>query len=251
MKIFERFEIVENYPALYSEDINALIISDLHLGLESLMADSGVYMPKFQLSEMKEDIREISRKKDFDKMIVCGDIKHEFSETSYHERKEVEEFIEFSKTFAEEIYLVKGNHDNYLIYSIKRYTEVKLEDSFEFNGIRFIHGHKKMEDINRLDIEYLIIGHEHPALSLTDEIGASEKIRSFLYGKMKNGTRLIVMPAFSRLAQGSQMNQVKNEDILSPILKDLVEIGEMKAIGIDKEAGIFEFPKLKKVRSIL
>jgi len=250
MKIFEKFEIVENYPALYSEKIGALIISDLHLGLESLMADSGVYMPKFQLSEMKEDLKDISQKKDFDKIIVCGDIKHEFSETSYHEKKEVEEFIEFSQGLAEEIYLVKGNHDNYLIYPVKRYPSVILEESFVFQDVNFIHGHEKIEEINRLDIEYLIMGHEHPALSLTDEIGAREKLRCFLFGEMRNGIKLIVMPAFSRLAQGSQINQLKDEDVLSPILQDMVDLGEMKAIGVDKEAGIFEFPKIKKIRTI-
>ncbi|MEF8832531.1 MAG: metallophosphoesterase [Candidatus Thermoplasmatota archaeon] len=250
MKIFDRFEIIENHLALYFQDLKALVISDLHLGLEALMADSGVYMPKFQLSEMKENLKEISQKKDFDKIIVCGDIKHEFSETSYQEKKEVEEFIEFSQTLAEEIYLVKGNHDNYLIYPVKRYPEVSLKDSFFFKGVNFIHGHEKLEGINRLDTEYLVIGHEHPALSLTDEIGAREKIRCFLYGEMKNGTKLVVMPAFSRLAQGSQMNQVRDEDILSPILKDMVDLGEMRAIGVDEEAGLFEFPRLKKVRSL-
>ncbi len=250
MKIFERFEIVENYPALYSEKIGALIISDLHLGLESLMADSGVYMPKFQLSEMKKDLKDISQKKDFDKMIVCGDIKHEFSGTSYHEKKEVEEFIEFSQGLTEEIYLVKGNHDNYLIYPVKRYPKVELKDFFVFEGVNFIHGHERIEEINRLDIEYLIMGHEHPALSLTDEIGAKEKLRCFLYGEMRNGIKLIVLPAFSRLAQGSQVNQVREEDILSPILKDMVDIGEMKAIGVDKEAGIFEFPEINKIRTL-
>ncbi len=250
MKIFDRFEIVDNYPALYSEKIEALIISDLHLGLESLMADSGVYMPKFQLSEMKEDLKNISLKKDFKKIIVCGDIKHEFSKTSYHEKKEVEEFIEYSQGLAEEIYLVKGNHDNYLIYPVKRYPRVKLEDSFIFEGINFIHGHERVEDINRLDVEYLIMGHEHPALSLTDEIGAREKLRCFLYGEMRNNIKLIVMPAFSRLAQGSQINQARDEDILSPILKDMVNVGGLKAIGVDKEAGLFEFPEINKIRTI-
>ncbi len=250
MKIFDRFEIVGNYPTLYSEKIGALIISDLHLGLESLMADSGVYMPKFQLSEMKEDLKDISGKKDFDKIIVCGDIKHEFSETSYHEKKEVEEFIEFSRDLADEIYFVKGNHDNYLIYAVKRYPEVKLDDSFVFDDVIFIHGHEKTDEVSRIDIEYLIMGHEHPALNLTDEIGAREKIRCFLYGKMRNGIKLIVMPAFSRLAQGSQMNQVREEEILSPLLKDMIDIGEMKAVAIDKEAGTFEFPELKKIRTL-
>ncbi len=137
-----------------------------------------------------------------------------------------------------------------MIYPVKRYPEAKLEDSFVFEGVKFIHGHEKVEDINGIDIEYLIMGHEHPALSLTDEIGAREKVRCFLYGEMRNGTNLIVMPAFSRLAQGSQMNQVRDEELLSPVLKDMVDIGEMRPIAVDKEAGLFEFPRLNKIRSL-
>ncbi|MFW5945553.1 MAG: metallophosphoesterase [Candidatus Natronoplasma sp.] len=250
MNIFDRFEIVGNYPALYCEKIEALIISDLHLGLESLMADSGMYMPKFQLEDMKKDLKYLSSERDFENLIVCGDIKHEFSETSYQEKVEVEEFIEFSQTLADNIYLVKGNHDNYLIYTVQNHDDVELKESFVFDDVNFIHGHDKMESMNGLDIEYVIIGHEHPALSLTDEVGAREKLRCFLFGEMRNGKKLIVLPAFSRLAEGSQMNQVREEQLLSPILKDMIEIGEMKAIGVDKEAGLFEFPEIKKIRSL-
>ncbi|MFP4000819.1 MAG: metallophosphoesterase [Candidatus Natronoplasma sp.] len=250
MKIFEKFEIVDNYPALYLKEINALIISDLHLGLEALMAESGLYMPKFQLEEMKNDLEELSEKRDFEKLMVCGDIKHEFSETSYQEKVEVEEFLEFSQKLAKDIYLVKGNHDNYLIYPVKKYENVELEESFVFDGVNFIHGDKKVESINGPDVEYIVMGHEHAALSLTDEVGAREKIRCFLYGEMRNGKKLIVMPAFSRLAEGSQLNQVRKKDLLSPVLKDMITVGEMKAIGIDKEAGLFKFPEIKKIRSL-
>ena len=250
MKIFDRFEIVEKGPGLYSKELKALIISDLHLGLESLMADSGMYIPKFQLEEMKGSLRDIKAEKDFEKLIICGDIKHEFSGTSYHEKIEVEEFIEFSQTLAEQIFLVKGNHDNYLIYPVKKYDDVELEDDFVFYGMNFIHGHEKADVINGPDIEYVIMGHEHPALTLSDEVGAREKIRCFLFGKMKNGKRLIVLPAFSRLAQGSQMNRVNKDELLSPILKDMIDIGDMKAVGVDEEAGLFEFPEIKKIRSL-
>ncbi len=250
MRIFDRFEIVGHYPALYCEKIRALIISDLHLGLESLMADSGVYMPKFQLEEMKKDLKDISSERDFENLIVCGDIKHEFSETSYQEKVEVEEFIEFSQNMADHIYLVKGNHDNYLIYTVQNYDDVELKESFVFDDINLIHGHHKMESMNALNIEYLIIGHEHPALSLTDEVGVREKIRCFLFGEMKNGKNLIVLPAFSKLAEGSQMNEVREEQLLSPVLKDMIEVSDMKAIGVDKEAGLFEFPEIGKIRSL-
>ncbi|MFP3872103.1 MAG: metallophosphoesterase [Candidatus Natronoplasma sp.] len=250
MKIFDRFEIVGNYPALYDPEKKMLIISDLHLGLESLMADAGMFMPKFQLSEMKDDISDMLEKKDVEKLMVCGDIKHEFSETSYGERKEVEEFIEFLKDLVNEICLVKGNHDNYLIYSVKIYPEVSLEDLFVFDDVCFVHGHEKHERIKGLDLNYIIMGHEHPALTLTDEIGAKEKIRCFLYGKTNDGKNLIVMPAFSSLAEGSTVNRVERKEILSPILRDTAELEEMKAVGVDKEAGLFKFPDLKKLRDI-
>ncbi len=250
MKIFGRFEVIENYPALYSKELKALIISDLHLGLESLMADYGVYMPKFQLDIVKNYLSDISSEKEIKKLIICGDMKHEFSETSYHEKVEIEEFIEFSQTLAEEIFMVKGNHDNYLIYPLKKFDDVLLEDYFVFDGINFIHGHEKAEVMNSPDIEYIIMGHEHPALTLSDEVGAKDKIRCFLFGEMKNGKRLIVLPAFSRLAQGSQMNRVREKELLSPVLKDMIEVGDMKAIGVDKEAGLFEFPEIKKMRSL-
>ncbi len=248
MKIFDRFDIVKNHPALYDPEQKMLILSDLHLGLESLMADSGLYMPKFQLSEMKDDLLDVLERKEVERVMVCGDIKHEFSETSYGEKKEVEEFVEFLSESVGNIFLVKGNHDNYLIYTIKRYHNVSLEEEFVFENVAFIHGHEKREIMRGLDIEYVIMGHEHPALTLTDEIGVKEKIRCFLYGKMREGTKLIVMPAFSSLAQGSNVNRIRGEDILSPVLKDMVDLGDMKAVGVDKEAGLFKFPKLKEMR---
>ncbi len=250
MKIFERFEIVGWWPALYDPEEKMLIISDLHLGLESLMAESGMFMPKFQLDEMKSALLDMLERRDVKSLLVCGDIKHEFSETSYGERREVEELIDFVLDRVEKIFLVKGNHDNYLIYTVKNYPEVELEETFVFNKVCFAHGHEKHERIRGLDIEYLIIGHEHPALTMTDEIGSKEKIRCFLYGKTSGGKQIIVMPAFSGLAQGSDMNKIRNEDILSPVLKDMVDLGELKAIGVDDEAGLFRFPKLNKLREI-
>ncbi|MEF8874386.1 MAG: metallophosphoesterase [Candidatus Thermoplasmatota archaeon] len=248
MKILDRFEIVGNHPALYDPEQKMLIISDLHLGLESLMAESGMFMPKFQLSEMKDDLSDMLAKKDIERLMVCGDIKHEFSETSHGERKEVEEFVDFLRGSVENIFLVKGNHDNYLIYTVKRYPNVSLKDEFVFDNVAFIHGHEKRKIIRALDVEHVIMGHEHPALTLTDEIGVKEKIRCLLYGEMGDGTKLIVMPSFSSLASGSNVNRISEDQILSPVLKEMIDLGEMKAIGVDKEAGLFKFPKLKEMR---
>ncbi len=250
MKLYDRFEIIENYPALYMKEKNMLVIADLHLGLESLMADSGMLMPKVQLSQLKEDLNSIAGERDIEKLVVCGDIKHEFSEASYGEKKEVRELIRFLEEFVREIYLVKGNHDNFLIYAVEEYEHVQLKDCFVFDDVCFAHGHEILDRMNGLDIEYLVIGHEHPALTLRDDVGVREKLQCFLYGEMKNDAKLVVLPAFSELAEGSQVNQIEEEDLLSPVLKEMIDIEEMKAVGIDREAGLFEFPRLEEIKHV-
>ncbi|MFB6265597.1 MAG: metallophosphoesterase [Candidatus Nanohaloarchaea archaeon] len=248
MELFGGVETVDSHPAVYIEEIDAAVISDLHLGLESLMAEQGVLMPKFQLEEMKEDLEEVVDEVEPRRLVICGDVKHEFSEASRGEREEVQELLDFLSDKVEEVLLVKGNHDNYLIYAVDDYPAVELEDRFVIGDFVFVHGHEILEDLETLDAEYVVIGHEHPAVVMRDETGVKEKLPVFLYGDMEDGRKLLVLPAFSRLAEGSQVNQVEEGELLSPFLKQKIDIGEMEAVGVDKEAGLFEFPKLKRIR---
>lgn len=248
MELLDRFEIVEPYPALYVPSIDAVVVADLHLGLESLMAKAGTYMPKFQLSEIEEDLDAIIEEVEPETLIVAGDIKHEFSETSHGEREEVQELVGFLSDRVDEILLVKGNHDNYLHYAVEDAGNVELADRFLRDGILFVHGHELVEDLETLDAEAVVMGHEHPALTLRDEIGVEEKLPCFLYGTMDDGRDLVVLPAFSKLAEGSQVNRVDVDDLLSPILKRKIDIGTMKAVGVDREAGLLEFPEVGKLR---
>lgn len=250
MKIFDRFEIVGNSPAVYIDQIDSLVISDLHLGMESLMAESGTLMPKFQLKEMKAELEKLVNNAHPERLIVCGDIKHEFSGATRDERKEVEALIDFLSDHLKQIILVKGNHDNYLIYAVDKYDNVLLEEQFIIDNYCFMHGDKVDKDIDKKGVDYLIIGHEHPALTLKDKIGVREKLPCFLYGRMKNNIKIVVMPAFSRFASGSHVNRINKKELLSPILKEQVNINELAAIGVDREAGLFEFPDIGKLKKI-
>lgn len=247
--IFDRFEVVDSLPALYVQGLDAVVISDLHLGMESLMVDAGTFIPRTQLNQVKEDLEAIVAAVKPEKLIVCGDLKHEFSETTYGEREEVREFVDFLSELVEEILLVKGNHDNYLIYPVKEYDNVQLEDYFVLDDILFLHGHEIFSDLKTIDTDYVLMGHEHPTLALQDKIGVTEKVHCFLYGEMSDGRNLVVLPAFSNFAEGTPMNRIKNTDpeILSPVLRNQIDVQEMKAIAVDREAGVFEFPAVGKI----
>ncbi len=97
------------------------------------------------------------------------------------------------------------------------------------DGILFIHGDVELPDLENAGM--IIMGHEHPAIALFDEIGAKEKIKAFLAGKFGE-KELIVLPAFSPLAQGTEINLIPREELLSPLLKDHASMDSLKVIGL-------------------
>ncbi|MFQ5816173.1 MAG: hypothetical protein ACE5G7_06720 [Candidatus Hydrothermarchaeaceae archaeon] len=88
MRILGKFEVIEPYAAVFIRDIDSIAFSDLHLGYEGIMAENGVFLPRVQFEKEVEVVKGILEKQRAKRVIINGDIKHEFSETSYHEYKE-------------------------------------------------------------------------------------------------------------------------------------------------------------------
>lgn len=191
-------------------------------------------------------LTKIIERKKASTIIITGDVKHEFSETTYHEFKEVRDLFEFLKTIYKRIIVIKGNHDNYLFYITRRYG-VELYDQLILDSFLFIHGDVIPEGFGKASI--IIMGHEHPAIALFDEVGAKEKINSFLLGDLGKG-KILVMPAFSPLAYGTEINLIPREEILSPVLKELVDVDKLWVMGIDEETGCLDFGELGKLRRV-
>lgn len=241
MKIDENVELVENHRAIFIKNLNLIAISDLQLGEELYLAEErGIFLPQRQLTEMKEELKEISKKTRAKRLLINGDIKHEFGEASRQEWREVFEFINLAKKLFKEIILVRGNHDNYLLNIISK-LNLKLNfPSYFEKGFMFTHGHLKIKiDEN---VKYLIIGHEQPAIILREKF-VKIKIPCLLYGNYNKNVKLIVLPAFSTLSSGTEINLVDKSNFLTPYLKE-VDLSEFEVYAIDKEK-ILKFPKLK------
>lgn len=239
MEIIPNLSIVEPYETLYLENSGSACISDLHLGYEEALAeDLGVTLPTSQLTEVKRKFAHISSKCNPDKLIINGDLKHVFPTTSKQEWKEVPMFLDFILEFVDEIILVRGNHDT-LLGPLKRFEEIKIVKSYREGDLVFVHGHT---DFPLEKDKTIIIGHEHPVIILGDRVGARVKIPAFLFGSFE-GRNLIVMPAFSPLAEGTEVNLL-GMDFMSPILQK-VNRDEMEAYAVDPSVGVLRFPELK------
>lgn len=242
-------------PALHIKPIDALCIADLHLGYEGIMAEYyGLFLPKVQFKEEMENLKNLLSTFDKlpEKIILNGDIKHEFSETSYHEFREISELLAYLEKNFEEIIIVKGNHDNFIVRVTKKFSKVKLVKIYEEKDFVFFHGHKLVKSVNKLKGKTVIVAHEHPSIAFYSHTGKKEKIPCFLYGKV-NSFELCVMPAFSTLAQGSEINLLPKEELLSPLLRK-INIDSLEVILVSKELGVKKLAKLgevKRVRGIL
>ena len=242
MEIFAGVEILCPYPALYIKEIETVVIADLHLGYEGIMAEQGIFIPKTQFTKQREMLNKIAHMRKAERIVINGDVKHEFSETSYHEFREVSELFELLQKLFKEVHVVKGNHDNFIIYVTRRHG-IALHEELTLGRFHFFHGHRMPQEGKA---EFLIMGHEHPAIALFDEIGVKEKVKCFLYGSA-GGKRLVVMPAFSPLAYGSEVNAMPKSELLSPFLRG-IDVDALNVIAVSEEAGCLPFAQIGELR---
>lgn len=237
MKIDKGIEIID--LTLYLKKYKTLIISDLHIGIEESLNKRGILIPRFQFKDFLDKLKLILDKVKVDKIIFNGDLKHEFGKIYQQEWNNILKLIDFLND--KEIIIIKGNHDQ-ILFHITEKRNIKLVESYNLDDITILHGDKILVDLGNT----LIIGHEHPAISLKKGI-RSEKYNCFLKGKWK-GKTLIVMPSFNLLTSGTN---VLKERLLSPFLENIknfeVFIIEPIEKGLSKA---LYFGKIKDIKEL-
>ncbi len=268
MKLIRDIEIID----LALKIGNNLVICDTHIGYEEYLNKIGVMVPRFQFREIikrlegiindiknkninkisviKNKIKINNKKNDknlFNKIIVNGDIKHEFGTISEQEWRHTLRLLDFLKEYCNEIILIKGNHDT-ILGPIADKRGVKVVDYSLIDDTLIIHGGRLIGDINKkikdnknkIDFKKLkniIIGHEHPAISLR-EGGHSETYKCYLVGKYRN-KNLIVQPSFNLVTEGTD---VLKEKLLSPYL---IDISDFKVYVVEDK--IYKFGKIRNL----
>lgn len=217
-----------------------LVLSDFHIGYEEALNKQGILVPKFQFKDIIKRLTKIfSRlKKDkIKKIIINGDIKHEFGTISEQEWRETLRLLDFLTKFCDEIILVKGNHDT-IIGPIAKKKNVSVVDYYFAGDVLVTHGHKIPNKNILKKAKTIVIGHEHPAISLRENI-RTEKFKCFLKGKYK-GKSLVVMPSFCLVTEGTD---ILKEKLLSPFLDQDLKNFDVFVVA-DK---VYDFGKLKNL----
>ncbi|MFQ5794223.1 MAG: metallophosphoesterase [Candidatus Bipolaricaulia bacterium] len=239
--------------AVYLAEPNALIIADPHLGYEAALTREGLLLPKGHLDRVLERLTRILKaltqaRKRPATIVINGDLKHQHGPISPEERSEALKFIDFLQERSQKVVIIKGNHDmqlNELVAAqeqVQAQAQVEVNEAVTLDGFWIVHGHVLPEDLPG-SAETIIIGHEHPALSLRDPItGRTEIYKCFLKGKFRNRT-LVVQPSFNLLVKGSNLAQ---EHVISPFINES-RLAQFEVYPISDDGHIYRFGRLAEL----
>ncbi|MEA2035861.1 MAG: metallophosphoesterase [Nanoarchaeota archaeon] len=270
MEISDGIDIID--LCLHLKKHNVLIMADTHIGYEEAINKRGVLIPRFQFKEIIQRLEKILKKTGkLDKIIINGDVKHEFGSISEQEWRHTLRLLDFLEKYCKEIILIKGNHDK-ILGPIAKKRKVKVVDCVIIysngvvksiginstnkrpmtnesinkkikNNTLIIHGDRLNDNIERIikhsGINKIIIGHEHTAISIQDD-SRVETFKCFLKGKWQRKT-LIVQPSFNLVAEGTDILKGK---LLSPFLNQNLDNFDAFLVADN----IYKFGKIKKFR---
>jgi putative SbcD/Mre11-related phosphoesterase len=226
--------------AVYVESERVLAIADLHLGYEASLQVQHVAIPRFQLDVMLPRLERLLETYEPSKIIINGDLKHEFSRNIGQEWDEVEALVRFLGERTE-LVVVRGNHDNYLKNILAR-AGIEMVESYKTKDglVEFVHGHKYSGPWDR----FRIYAHEHPFVRLRDEIGALISLPCFLYDVVNN---FLLMPAFSPLASGTNIIVTEDHFMIKGLRGLNLSTARVLVIGED---GLMDFGEVGRLRAM-
>lgn len=242
MEIISGIELID--LCLYFRKEKLLVLGDVHFGYEENLNKRGVMIPRHQFVEVMKKIENIIKNLEIDFVVFNGDIKHEFGTISETEWRHSIRLLDLLLKHSKKVIFIKGNHDK-ILGPIAKKRNVEVAKYYTAGESYICHGHKIPDDKDYLSAKNVIVGHEHPAVTLNKD-GRSETFKCFLKGKFE-GNNLVVMPSFNLVTEGTN---VLKDKLLSPFLNKLGK----KILGFDaylvSDGTVYPFGKLKNLKAL-
>jgi DNA ligase-associated metallophosphoesterase len=175
--------VLDGRLALFHQSERWLAVADLHFGYELSQRAAGRLMPMWGMASITERLLQLVDEYRPHRLIILGDLVHDRTAAAA-----ASELLERIRNVCEAI-VIGGNHDRQLR------GKIELVNSLETDCFHFHHGHCAIEPSDRIQI----IGHHHPAGTISDGAGLRLKCPAFV-----QQSRCWIMPAFSPWASGTK-----------------------------------------------
>lgn len=230
--------------ALFLPEQRALAIADVHLGIEDALRAEGVLVPRSNRAQVQHRLERIFHElhvtpsERLQKIIINGDLRHQFGPLSPVERRESREFLRWLACWTEQIVLVEGNHDGSLQQLVAE--RITVTKGYSEGDCWFVHG-SESEELG--EGAWIVIGHEHPAVGLRDPVTERiEVYKCFLVGKFAK-KNLLVLPSFNQVVRGSDLLK---EQPISPFVQQS-DLEEFSVYVVSDDGSLYEFGPLRRL----
>lgn len=214
--------IVPGAPALLMENGGrTLVVADLHIGFDSMMASGGVFVGKN--SAISQTIREVAglvKAHGCDSLVLLGDVKSSIRGIAGAEWDEVPRFLSEIGSMCD-ITIVPGNHDAGIERLVPDGVSVAAPAGLLDGGVLLTHGHA-MPPPSYSRAEKILMGHLHPVFLEEGSVLSGQRVwvsimaeRSEIFPGRPGRMEVIVMPAFNRYLYAT--HRVRRARPASPI----------------------------------
>ena len=173
--------LLDGRLALFHQAEGWLAVADLHFGYELSQRAAGRLVPLWGMTSIEDRRQELLAEYQPRRVVILGDL--------VHDAASIRPATAFLNRLRErcEIIALAGNHDRHAA------NVIKFGARWETPDFVFQHGDCEAKEQGRIRI----IGHHHPAASLTDGAGLRLKFPAFVQQK-----DCWILPAFSPWAGG-------------------------------------------------
>jgi uncharacterized protein len=202
----------ERALVLHGAEEVAVIVGDVHVGLEQELARKGIQVPD-QTPHMRQRIESLLWEHRAKRLIVLGDLKETIGRST---SADIARLRQLFRGLPARVDLVPGNHDADLEWLGIEGVEMHPAEGVKVEGVGLTHGHVWPSEAI-MDATLLVTSHNHPMLGLRDELGKLHKEPCWVRGPFKRaareryprlpkGAQFVIMPAFNELLGGHAMN---------------------------------------------
>ena len=231
------------YPALVidtkwnTKRCKYIVISDLHIGLESELCMRGITMdPGLLVDDMVKDVMNLVKFYDSDGVVILGDLKNTIGSISKQEWIEIPHFL---KLLCErtKVYVVPGNHDGNIGLLTPKSVNMVSASGLVLDDTLLLHGHTMPSSVGS-SVKRIIMGHIHPVFIKNSSTVSGQRV--WIYMKVKKETvwsgkigilDIIVMPPFNKHLFAMSEYRYRKKSTC-PLIRKVLEYNAVEAAAV-------------------
>lgn len=197
--------------AIYWEERETLIITDLHIGKAGHFRKAGIAAPSAINSRNLEKLEYMLQKYEAAKLLILGDL---FHSNANREWLEFEDWLENYDGL--DIQLVTGNHD-LLHPSFYESANITVHEFLETDNFLFVHDTDEWKDSDPSLIT--VSGHIHPGVSIKGKGRQSLRFPCFLFSSKR-----ILLPAFGEFTGLHTIKPGEGDEVYAVVEGSIIDL---------------------------